>query len=244
MADLPAKIRHVRDVLGFSRRALGELMDVPEGKIQKIETGDQRADHVFLSNFGKVTEADINWLLDETSPIEDKNYLTAYMRGKFANGSTPRHDPMPDDTEKGSEAIQDEDYVAIPRYDVSVSAGHGSQDVSETVVAHYAFSKGWLSRRNLNPDNLAVVRVRGDSMEPKLSNGDLALIDRKQTEMHDGVTYVFRLGDDLLIKRLQIMPMRQVKLCSLNTEYDPITVELASDEFANIGRVVASMHEW
>ncbi|WP_269451048.1 helix-turn-helix transcriptional regulator [Phaeobacter inhibens] len=106
------------------------------------------------------------------------------------------------------------------------------------------FSRRWLTRRNLNPDNLAVVRVAGDSMEPKLSNGDLAVIDTTATEMKDGVTYVFRLGDDLLIKRLQILPQRQVNLCSHNPEYSPIQVELASGELTSVGRVVASMHEW
>ncbi|GLO70926.1 hypothetical protein MACH17_24430 [Phaeobacter inhibens] len=142
------------------------------------------------------------------------------------------------------EADPDSDFVHVRRYDISVSAGNGRQATDENVVGHYAFSRRWLTRRNLNPDNLAVVRVAGDSMEPKLSNGDLAVIDTTATEMRDGVTYVFRLGDDLLIKRLQILPQRQVNLCSHNPEYSPIQVELASGELTSIGRVVASMHEW
>lgn len=65
MADFKGKIRHVRETLRLSRRELGELISVPEGKIQKIEMGTQRADHEFLSSISKQTGADINWLLDD-----------------------------------------------------------------------------------------------------------------------------------------------------------------------------------
>lgn len=226
--EFSIKIRHIRDTSGLSRRAFGELLGVPEGKIQKIEGGDQRADHEFLSTLGKSTGVDVNWLLNE----EDKELRAQFPKAEEAK---PASHPAPS---------PEGDFVHVPRYDVTVSAGNGSHPSDESVVGHYAFSRRWLTRRNLNPCNLAVVRVTGDSMEPKLTNNDLAVIDTKATDLKDGVTYVFRLGEDLLIKRLQILPNRHVNLCSHNPEYSPIQVDLTSGELASIGRVVASMHEW
>lgn len=229
MADFAGKIRHVREALGLSRRAFGEQLGVAEGKIQKIEGGDQRADHEFLSLLGRQTGVDMNWLLNDDSGGLPDHFPEAGEIGTSASSSSPS---------------EQEDFVYVPRYSIAVSAGNGSQPTEERVVGHYAFSRGWLSRRNLNPDNLAVVRVSGDSMEPRLSHGDLAVIDTQQTALHDGLSYVFRVGDDLLIKRLQILLKHHVNLCSLNPEYSPILVDLASDNIASIGRVVASMHEW
>ncbi|MEB3421921.1 helix-turn-helix domain-containing protein [Salipiger marinus] len=69
MSDFSEKIRHVREEMKLSRRALGDLIGVAEGKIQKIEIGSQRADHEFLSHLSKETLIDLNWLLDDSQPI-------------------------------------------------------------------------------------------------------------------------------------------------------------------------------
>lgn len=42
---------------------------------------------------------------------------------------------------------------------------------------------------------LHIVRVKGDSMEPKLIDGDLILVDRAQAMPSDGRTYVVRIWE-------------------------------------------------
>lgn len=69
MSDFSEKIRHVRKEMRLSRRALGERIGIPEGKIQKIEIGSQRADHEFLTILAKEALVDLNWLLDDSEPI-------------------------------------------------------------------------------------------------------------------------------------------------------------------------------
>ncbi|GLO70085.1 repressor [Phaeobacter inhibens] len=226
MADFSSKMKAIREQMALSRRAFGELLGAPEAKIQKIEIGAQRADHEFLAAISRNTDFDLNWLLGGDGGTEQPPCRKA---------ARPSESVPP-------EAF--EDFVAVPGYDVSVSAGNGVHATDENVVGHYAFSRRWLTRRNLTPANLAVVRVAGDSMQPKLYNGDLAVIDTTSTDLKDGVTYVFRLGEDLLIKRLQILPQRNVNLCSDNPQYSPIQIDLSNGELTSIGRVVASMHEW
>ncbi|KMW60753.1 putative phage repressor [Candidatus Rhodobacter oscarellae] len=83
-------------------------------------------------------------------------------------------------------------------------------------------------------------------MEPKLSDGDLILVDQAQVEIADGITYVIRLGNDLLVKYVQRISPDAVSLLSENNRYPPREISLATigEDTAIIGRVVASMHEW
>ena len=210
----------------MSQGDFADELGVPKTKIQNIETGKQRVDHEFLQSIAATFTVDMNWLLDDQ------------VGGPVPSGFSEK----PAVSYVPPEGM--EDFAPVRRFDVDVSAGKGRAAADENIIAHYAFSRRWLSRRNLNPDHLAVVRVSGDSMEPRLSDGDLAVLDTTDTEMRDGVTYVFRLGNDLLIKRLQILPQDHVNLCSHNSEFDPIIVNLGDGELASIGRVVASMHEW
>lgn len=242
MADFIDKIRHVRTTLKLSRRALGELLDVPEGKIQKIEIGEQRADHEFLSHFGKSVGADINWLLDDDGEIVDGFFPATFhdhadLTAKAAGGIVPI---------ANAETALEQPFIPIPRYPVEAAAGDGALVDQETQTGFYAFNRSWLTRRQLSPDNLAVISVRGDSMEPRLSDGDLILVDQAQVEIADGITYVIRLGNDLLVKYVQRISPDAVSLLSENNRYPPREISLATigEDTAIIGRVVASMHEW
>jgi len=57
-------------------------------------------------------------------------------------------------------------------------------------ITYYAFSLQWIKRRGLDPKELQIIEVKGDSMEPKLWDGDLILIDRAQKEPKDGKSFV------------------------------------------------------
>ncbi len=143
-----------------------------------------------------------------------------------------------------------QDFISIQRFDVAASAGHGALTETEIGTGHYAFNRTWLERRGLKPDNLAVIAVRGDSMEPELYDQDLILLDRSQTRPRDGDMYVVRYSGDLFVKRIQVVPGNKVELRSTNRLYGPIMVTLPKGETTNdldltfIGKVVASMHEW
>ena len=139
-------------------------------------------------------------------------------------------------------------FVPIPRYTVSASAGPGAIAGDYLDVSYYAFSLKWIKRRHLDHKMLNVIEVRGDSMEPRLSAGDLILIDRAQTDPTDGNTYVLRLGEELVVKNMQRIDRETIALISNNTIYPPRQVRAVdigpTEEVDIIGRVVASMHEW
>lgn len=204
--------------MGLSRAAFADLLGVSSDKIKHVETGHQRADHEMLFALRSRLGVDLNTLV-----------------GAASNGQI-----LPNQSEK------DDEFVHVHRLSVEASAGHGATALDEETTGYYACNRKWLARRRLSPSNLAVVSVRGDSMEPRLSNGDLILVDRAQREIADGLAYVLRIDNDLLVKNVQRIRAGVVALLSANTFYPPREVALADidGQLEVIGRVVASMHEW
>ncbi|MDD5272182.1 MAG: helix-turn-helix transcriptional regulator [Methylovulum sp.] len=141
---------------------------------------------------------------------------------------------------------ENDEFTAIPRYNVQAAAGHGAINTIEEQLQPLAFRRDWLIARHLSPADLVVVDVAGNSMEPNLRDGDMVLVDRAQTEVSSGKTYVLRIDGHLLVKNLQLLPQGLIQVCSFNTGFAPYQIDLSNEslDMAVIGRVVASMHEW
>lgn len=216
MAEIKDRILQIRQRENLSRKAFAKKIGVKEGKVQAIETGAQRVDHETLEAITDCFDVSANWLL------------------KGAIDENQNNNPVTS-------------FVQIPRYTVSATAGNNGSFVSEPMdITYYAFNLQWIKRRGLNPKELQIVEVKGDSMEPKLWDGDLILIDRAQNEPRDGKSFVVRVWDEFVVKHVQIIGHSAISLVSANSTYPPRELKLPLDErdFQIIGQVVASMHEW
>ncbi|MEM9879637.1 MAG: S24 family peptidase, partial [Pseudomonadota bacterium] len=113
-------------------------------------------------------------------------------------------------------------YLFVPSYDICASAGPGLVVESEEQRGALAFRRDWIkSVSNAPADQLAVIRVDGDSMHPTLATGDHVLIDRQQTEVLQEGIYVLRVDDSIQIKRLQVHPgTKMIRVKSDNSVYD------------------------
>lgn len=79
--------------------------------------------------------------------------------------------------------------------------------------------------------------VIGNSMEPKISDGDIICIKR-DIILENGDIGLFFWNDNIYVKKFKINPFTdQISLESLNKNYDPITIT-ANDEFHELGKVV------
>ena len=67
------------------------------------------------------------------------------------------------------------------------------------------------------------IRVIGDSMEPLIDSGELLVVDR-MIEPSNRDIVVARLGDDLCVKRLRVLPDKTAYLFSENPNYRPIAL--------------------
>lgn len=132
-----------------------------------------------------------------------------------------------------------DEFVFVPRYDIQAAAGHGQLVGDEQPMFAMAFRRYWIENyvtRDIK--NLSVISVKGDSMEGVLNDGDTILINHGQTTPRDGL-YVLRLNENLLVKRLQLIPGGIVNVISANEAYPTFEIDLKNptDDVAIIGRV-------
>lgn len=222
------RLRDVVDASGLTLKAFSGEIGIAIGTFEKYLNEDRapsaKALVAIRSRFGVSSD----WILTGEGSIKLQNRS---LDGGRENLTSQEVEP---------------DFVPIQRFSVEASAGPGALVDEETQTGFYAFNRRWLDRRQLDPGSLAVIAVRGDSMEPKLSDGDLILVDRAQRQIADGIAYVLRIDTDLLVKNVQRVRPGVIALLSANALYPPreIDAEGLDGEVEIIGRVVASMHEW
>lgn len=127
------------------------------------------------------------------------------------------------------------EYELIPK--TSARAGAGSSHlIDDETEGLYAFRKDFLSTLRISK-NAVLLDVLGDSMEPTLRNGDTILIDRADTEVHDGLIYLVGFQQQLLVKRL-FRDIAGLVLRSDNTAYrETLIPPEYMDDFVVFGRM-------
>jgi len=139
---------------------------------------------------------------------------------------------------------KDSEYAPIRLYDVQAAAGNGAVVGVEQVADTLMFKRSWIHQElHAQPNDLYLIFVDGESMEPTLRPGDIILVDRRDAHSipRDGI-YVLRMDNSLLVKRLQRLPGRKVKVTSDNPAYEPfdLSLDAPGEDLAIIGRVVWS----
>lgn len=137
--------------------------------------------------------------------------------------------------------LGDDNFVMVPRYDLAASAGAGYVVQSnEQIVDYLAFKAEWVRNSlGIPQKDLALISVKGDSMQPTLSDGDLVLIDTSRKVVEDSGVYVIRLAEVLVVKRVQRHLDGSLTVTSDNPKYQPEHVSARHDTTVLVvGRVV------
>ncbi|CUA90662.1 Peptidase S24-like [Chelatococcus sambhunathii] len=132
-------------------------------------------------------------------------------------------------------------FIGIPEIDVRASAGPGAfhEGLEETKVT-WLFPEAIVRHEFRAPPNeLRMITVDGDSMEPLLSSGDRILIDTSQRVPVPPGIFVIWDGMGLVAKRVEHIPNSdppKVLIKSINPEYQ--AYERIAEEVNVVGRVV------
>ncbi|RDV07767.1 S24 family peptidase [Sphingorhabdus pulchriflava] len=126
----------------------------------------------------------------------------------------------------------------VPKLAVGASAGAGALAEGETLAGKVGFDEAWLRKLGVEPANVSLIRVEGDSMQPVLSDGDDIMVDKGAAlkPLRDGI-HVIRIDGVLMVKRLARAPGGRLSVLSDNPAYpswpdrDPVEVQV-------VGRVV------
>ena len=129
--------------------------------------------------------------------------------------------------------------VMVPMVEARLSAGTGSFETGGEILRHYAFRWDFLHRKG-NPAQMVLLRVSGDSMQPRILHNDVVLIDQSQSDPVPGRIYAVGVEDMVYLKIVNAMPGKLI-LTSVNPDYAPIeadTCEQLADLVRIIGRAV------
>lgn len=203
-----------------------------------------------------------NWF-DSTTPLEEIFQTTlspsdgsgAFLRTAseyLANQTTPLLNSSQAATDfvanmrpimvwEHTDDLPEGDYVFIPRLDVQLSAGNGTDQVSLDLVKEtpQAFRADWIRDLRIKPAKLASMRAKGDSMEPRIFDGDAVVVDTGDTTVIDGKVYAVWYEGGERIKRLYRLPGNGIRIASDNASRYP-SIDLNEDQSQHVrvlGRV-------
>lgn len=97
-----------------------------------------------------------------------------------------------------------EAYLTIPMHGAQASAGHGATNGDVVEIGTLLFRPKSLSKREISQEGVQAWYVTGNSMFPRLREGDAVLFDTKDCDPKDGKLYVIEWGKDrqVYVKRL------------------------------------------
>lgn len=132
------------------------------------------------------------------------------------------------------------EYVVISSMLATSSGDAGAMIIEEKKGEPYYFRRSWVKDRlKTEPENLRMIFVEGDSMEPTLCQADMVLIDiTKRNPSPSGIFVLFD-GMGLIAKRLEFIAQSEppsVKILSDNSQYQPYERTVSDAEI--IGRIV------
>lgn len=141
---------------------------------------------------------------------------------------------------------------AVPEIDAKAGAGNGNVGeheivtlrrgesyVGHKVVSEWVFPPAFLRHElRMQPGEIMVLEVVGDSMSPTLESGDRVMVDTTYSKPTPDGIYVIEEGDGPMVKRLQLVRRSnppEIRIISDNKHHEPYTLRL--DEIRIIGRV-------
>jgi phage repressor protein C with HTH and peptisase S24 domain len=146
---------------------------------------------------------------------------------------------------KEKRSALEEEHVFIPLLNVRVEAGvNGIIADAPEPVDRLPFKRSWLQQKGYRDDlrigeRLCLIKARGESMEPTISDGEVLLVDgdesvRAPAGIKNGAVYIVRwgrTGDAFSVKRVHLdWDLRQIIATSDNELYRTQAIDLAEDK--------------
>lgn len=128
------------------------------------------------------------------------------------------------------------DEAIIDIIDATACCGNGVENLAEKVCGHWKLPiTEYNSITTGNPNNIKMLRVQGDSMQPTINDGDWVWVDISNNFISSDGMYLIRMATGLAVKRLQ-SGLSNIVIKSDNTTYSDITADIG--EINIIGKVV------
>ena len=213
-------LKELRETRGLSQIELAEKIGVSERTIRKYEQDEDSIQIGVYKKMLKILEMSSNDFVSLSSNTKENVQQSSKMSSNMSSNA----EFLSPNRQKVSSNPPKPHFINIPVYDeVFASAGNGRFN-EECVSFYYSLERSLLKScfKLSNCENLAFLRVSGDSMTPTLPP-NARLLAQTRTEFKEGQIVLARLDDDLFVKRLHKQP--HLKLVSDNEKYEPIILQ-------------------
>lgn len=209
--SIGARIRYARESARLGQQELADKLEYSKRQFIKFEKNEIRPKAAILNKVAQICNVTESWLLTGQDS-ESGDFLTAPLTSHQENKS-------PLKGESGG------DYIGVPMSSGEISAG-GGLEADNRFDFKLFFHKEWLAKKG-DPANMSMIRVSGNSMEPTVQHGDVALINHAISHIDTpGAIYAISVDGQVSLKRLQaISKTGQIKVISDNKDYDVDYVE-------------------
>ncbi len=189
---------------------------VSESLLRKYLAGDSLPGTDKLVTIARAADVSLEWLATGEGPVQRGDLGGGYDMNIMNEFSLP------------------------PRYIAQVGTDGRIRMQDGASLDSVAFRTSWIKHElGVDPTNLAVVSVRGDSMEPNIWEGDIVLMDTSENRITDDTVYVLKRHSYLVVKRLQRTFDDCIKIKSDHPAYDDELIPREKiDRVEIVGRVV------
>ncbi len=172
-----------------SASALAKKADISSAYISQIKTRQKQSSTGTERTMGDAVARKIEEAIGEIQGWMDTDHA-----GPLPRSYTPviEHDP------------DDPDFVEIKKVKLKLSAGiTGFVSIPDYDDGRpITFRREWLTKKGYSAEHLIAVSVKGESMEPTMSDGDTVVINTLDTTPRDGETYAINYDGEDIIKRM------------------------------------------
>lgn len=232
--DLDAFSSRMKQLVGRETySSFGRRVGVSDAVVRKYCLGETMPSVALVSQIAGHDPAMFVWLCMGIGEIPEQLSASPISKPAPSDGSNSLNDAQ------ATYAANADEITLVDSYHVFASAGHGSVIADELKLPPEPFRTDELKGDGLKPERLAIIRAKGDSMEPTISNNEKILISLCNGEsLRDGI-YVLRIGESLLVKRLQFDPFGGLKIISDNPVYgEQVVTKEQRQDVHIVGRVV------
>lgn len=126
--------------------------------------------------------------------------------------------------------------VSIDMLDVTACCGDGNEDILERVIGSWTMpAEEFQTITYSKPKSIKLLRVKGDSMEPTLKNGDWVMVDTSYLYPDADGMFLLYMATGLAVKRIQ-SGINDIIVRSDNPKYGDIKADIG--EIRIVGKVI------
>lgn len=207
MSTFGERLKQERERLGMSQTTLAAIGGVGKTTQINYEKDSRKPDSGYLS---ALAAAGIN-----------TQFLLTGSRSGTSSDSLPSGRGVDGSISLTSSAQPGPGLAEVKLYDVEGAAGAGRDLEGERIEGHIYFPEAQLQALGIQPTQVAGIKVRGDSMESTLADGDWVLVDLANRDIRQEGVFLLTVSGERRIKRVQRLAGGALYLISDNEHYQP-----------------------